>query len=526
MISGEDPPDDEARTIPAGAPTDGESMPAWDDADTARALADDPDAAALSRYVQDAQAALHGRAWDNLLHVERFARALRFLVKGVAFDAPRGAPPTLAEPLAARYVDALSRRTLFERVAALLPPPLSALAPRPLPAQVLAAAPARAHSSSGAPLRFALRPGAVPRTAAVFTDPLAGGVDALWRAGAGPLLAPRSLCPGAGRGSAIAVVIDAVGGGVARVHVPAEVGPDGAPLGGALEAITVSVDVLRGWLCAAGPDARGLDLRGADDRALLLTWSALLRATQVAGRSAATWLCEATSDTPEPVRRSAVDAAVACAVRALTEHTADPLALRFVLAPYDGDCGWVEEALSWLDDTGAVRDVVGRRTASGTREVVWADALLKPGFVGGRLSPVAAGRAFARLATSVLAPLGVLPLSGLRDGSGAVVLQRLLTSHDDESPSSDATAPSAPSPSLAVAPPAVVRFAAAPPSLRGAAAADDARGLASLFAAWRHGDALSLPEPKSGPQHDLAQMPAWASFFFDSLDDHVEGGGR
>jgi hypothetical protein len=445
-------------------------------------------------YADDAFRALydfvHGAPppdWDNLAHIERFARAARFVLAGTPLSAPRGsAPPEEAAPLLARAALPQQRRAVAHLLWLLLPPPQRARAHLPLPDDI-----ARRADDD-----FALQEGDAPRVAPSLTSFLGRDdlLARLLRPGA-RVLAPRHACPGAAHGACFVGVIDEVKDGVAKLHVERDgvdvdvrFGVDGKPLlsvDGRAQPIKLPFDELAGWLLAAGPDARGLDLRDADDRALLLVWAHLLRQRALAGRSVFAWLESAGKDTSRALRIAIVDQAIRAAVEAVGTFSLDPLCTRFSLNTADG--AWVQEASAWLEDCGCGAALAGVR-----HEILWADLFLEPGFSGGRLSAVTAGCAFARLATSVLAPLGVLPLSGLKDGSGAVVLQRILPDDDDGNP--------------ALAPARLIDFAGG---------AQDV----PLVDAWRSGRGQALPEPKGNPRHDVQQMPAWFSFFLEAIGE-------
>lgn len=443
----------EANTIP-GAPASVVGL---------AALYEDADFKAFFEQVGRARRGLP--EWDQLAHVRAFAAA-----------AERG------RELMARYPGSQERRALAHLLWLLLPARFRQRPHLPLPDEVAR----RAEDG------FALIPGDMPRVAAPYVAFLADP-ELLTRALApraqGPLvLVPRSqaraLHP---KAPAALVQVVRVEEGLVQGHAPGDPTEVARP---------TSVDTVATWLLSAGPDARGLDLRSEDDRALLLTWAQLLRERFVDGRSAFAWLQD--GNAPAAARARVVDVCIDAAVSAVGTHTLDPFACRIALASHDHDGGWPEEASRCLravqlDDGPLVREVMARAPAAGfAAELLWADAILgAPGFAGGRLSAVAAGRAFARLATSVLAPLGVLPLSGLRDGQGSVVLQRLV----EEAPGE-----------VVLRAPRVVSF--------GASVDDE-----PLLDAWRAGRALLLPDPKGGPRHDLAAMPAWLSLFLEGIDE-------
>lgn len=437
-------------------------------------LEDDETWAAFRDTASSRARELKERAWDNLAHVEAFAAAA-----------------VVAHDVVTRFDDTGTRRAAAHALWPLLPEGARAAPFLPLPDDVAARGP-----------DYRLRPGDVPRIAPSYAAFLGRDdvKERLFREGTGPFLAHKSACPAGARGAAVLVHLEERSGDGFRARVPGPDGvehtvraaADGKPIltvDGKAQPVTVSLDVLDAWLFSAGPDARGLDLRSEDDRALLLVWSRLMRDASVRGRSAFAWLEDDTA--PLEVRVDVVTAAVDAAFRAVASYATCPLACRITLRPHANDLGWPQRAAELLDDTRLFRDVSPRSAPAGfARDVVWLDALLPPGFVAGRLSAVGAGRAFARLATSLLAPLGVLPLSGMKDGSGAVLLQRLVPVSDDGD----------------------VRLEPARLASFGARAA-----LRPLVDAWKEGHGLALPEPRGAPRHDVQQMPAWLTFFLEGL---------
>ncbi|MCC7073523.1 MAG: hypothetical protein IT383_19595 [Deltaproteobacteria bacterium] len=424
------------------------------------ALHDDEAFHALCARVRDARATLPD--WDNLAHVEAFAAAVED-----------------AAPLFERFPAAPERRVLAQLLWQLLPAPQRARAFRPLPEEI-----AR-RAGDG----FALMPGDVPRVAASWVSFL-GDPELVARAlaQAPTVLVPKSQAkPPHPRAPAALVQVERLEG--ATVHARAQDGGDEGVRPTALDTVT-------SWLLCAGPDARGLDLRSADDRALLLTWASLVRDAGVDGRSAFAWLQD--GNAPPAIKARVVDACLDAAVTAVSSCALDPLACRFVLRAHEGDGAWPEQAAARLravlvPDGPLVREVAPRAPSTGSAtELVWADAILtSTGFAAGRLSALGAGRAFARLATTMLAPLGVLPLSGLRDGQGAVVLQRFVEDAAGQ---------------VTLAPPRLVSF--------GATVTNE-----PLADAWCAGRGLNLPDPRSGPRHELGAMAAWLSLFFEGLDE-------
>lgn len=445
----------DATTIP-GAPASAVGL---------AALHDDGAFTALCARVRDACAAVPD--WDNLAHVEAFADAAE-----------------QSAPLLERYREAPERRALAHLLWRLLPAPMRARPFRPLPDEL-----AR-RADDG----FALMPGDLPRVAAPWVHFL-GDPELLTRAlaQAPVVLVPKSQAkPPHARALAALVQVERVDGATVHARPLADGVDEVRPT--ALESVTA-------WLLAAGPDARGLDLRSDDDRALVLTWASLVRDHVIDGRSAFAWLQD--GNAPVAIKSRVVDACLDAAVTAVAHFTLDPLASRFVLGAQEGDGGWTEKAAArlravLLPDGPLVREVNAREVnarapaAPSTVELVWADAIVtSTGFAAGRLSALSAGRAFARLATTMLAPLGVLPLSGLRDGQGAVVLQRFIEG-------------------------AGARVTLAPPSLVSFGATARREPLAD---AWAAGRGLMIPDPRSGPRHDLGAMAAWLALFFEGLDE-------
>ena len=465
-------------------------------------LSEEEELAALLSHIDDARLFLRNRDWDNLAHVQRFASCA-----------------ALAARLLERHDEDSMRRRVLSMLWPLLPVSARMHACHELPALVDARAP-----------HFLIHDGDVPRIAPVYCAFLTPKspesrelIESLLTPGAGPLLAPRGVCPGAARGTCTTVTLKERGPSSSLLPQPKEgaapawrctiapadvglpdaallsvrIGPDGQPLrasDGREEPITVSDDVLEAWLFSAGPDARGLDLRSEDDRALLLCWAHALRDVVIDDKSAFTWLEDAHA--PLTVRVRVVESAVACAIEVVARFALDALACRISLRATAEDGGWTKVAAAALDACALCHDVLARDDTGG-RDLVWLNAFLRPGFAGGRLTPLAAGRSFARLATSVLAPLGVLPLSGCKDGSGAVLLQRLVESEQEESG---------------------VRVRRAPlrlVSFEDAGARDEP--LLGKQGAWAAGRGLALPDPKGAPRHDVAAVAGWLVFFLAGL---------
>jgi hypothetical protein len=442
----------------------------------------------LDDAIGDARASIPG--WDNLAWVNAFARAATHV---------RDALPSTFDPL--------ERRALAARLLRFLPPALLPDAPSAsLPPT--SRLPTAARDLAGAfrlPDAVAARadddfsfvdgdaPVVHPSWSAFLTH--ADVVDAALRPGRHErLLAPRSLSPGAAPGSkktgaALLVSVDAIAGDTARVTIHTAAGPtnrrqtsDGRDAGAA----ELRLDVLSSWLTAAGSGARGLDLRRADDRALLLTFCATLRARrldELLARSA-----EATASAAEPDRRAdVIEAVVDAAADAVAFATLDPHAVRFCLPETD----WGREAGRVLDATGLVVDVTPRHVPAGKarRELVWLDAIADGGFVGGALSAVQQARAFSRLAVSLLAPLGALPNVSSRDGNGVVITLLF----EDES-GGKARGP----------------WWVEPSSV-------DVRQPLAL--AWAAGSGLPLVEPRGGFAHDVGALPAWLGAFLDTITE-------
>lgn len=440
----------EAITIPAG-PAAATGLPV---------LYEDGAFSALYARVQQARRALPD--WDNLAHVEAFAAAAES-----------------AGELLLRFGAQQQRRALAHLLWQLLPAAARTRAHLPLPDEI----------ARRADDRFTLVPGDVPRVAASWVAFLADPELIAQALTSAPLvLVPRSQARAPHpRAPAALVQVDSCDGAQVYAH---SVGADDD------KARPTSVDTLATWLLSAGPDARGLDLRSEDDRALLLTWAYLLRERVVGGRSAFAWLQD--GNAPPHVRERVIDACLDAAITAVGTFTLDVVACRFSLQAHPEDGGWPARAAErlravMLPDGPLVRDVVARVTASTTGiELAWVDAIIAgAGFAAGRLTEVGAGRAFARLATSVLAPLGVLPLSGLRDGSGAVVVQRFAQGDDG---------------AATLRAPRLVSFG-------------ERVRCELLQDAWREQRGVLLPDPKGGPRHDLAAMPAWLALFLEGIDE-------
>ncbi|MBM4279221.1 MAG: hypothetical protein FJ137_00180 [Deltaproteobacteria bacterium] len=426
--------------------------------------------------------------WDNLAWVEAFARAAGHV---------KDALPSTIDPLERRALAACLLRFVPP---ALLPDAASASTPpssrAPSPARDLAGA-LRLPADVAARVDddFAFADGDAPVVHPSWSAFLTHGdlVDAALRPGRHErLLAPRSLSPGAApgaakQGAALLVSVDAVKGDVASLTIHGPAGPtqrrqtsDGRDAGPA----ELRLDVLKSWLLAAGGGARGLDLRRADDRALLLTFGSTLRARRLDGLLARG--ATGVGGAADPERRAdVVEAVVDAAADAVAFATLDPHAVRICLPDND----WGRQAGRVLDATGLVTDVTPRTPSAGRarRELVWLDAIADGGFLGGALSQVQQARAFARLTVSLLAPLGALPCVSARDGNGVLVTILF----EDES-GGRARGPFWVDPSSVE-----VRL--------------------NLSQAWAAGAGLALAEPKGGFAHEVAALPAWLGAFLDTI---------
>ena len=454
--------------------------------------------ARVDDVVLDARASVPG--WDNLGYVRAFCRAAEN-----------------ARPLLSTTTNPLLRRLLAKALLrlvprALLPAPWSSVSSGP--STVL-------HLDDVVLLRaddhFALRAGDAPRIHPSWSSFLAhpGLIDgALQPRRHEHLLAPRSLSPGAEKmGTAVVVRVDDQGGRDAD-GVPCRVlasdgssssrrlTSDGKDAGVAL----VKLEVLRGWLENAGPGARALDLRKLDDRALLLAFLQTLRARR---------LDVLLAKEMDPARRDdVVDAVVDAAADTVGQACLDPLACRFCLP----DEEWGQEAARLLLASGLVVEVWPRppRAASSqpprsappvsatplladpvVRQLVWFDAVADAGIVGGALSAVGQARAFGRLAVSLLAPLGALPMVGARDGNGVVVTA--VSADVDGQPRQRGPWWVEPGhPELPVTP---------------------------LLQAWSEGRGRQLPEPRGAFAHDIKALPEWLGHFlgraFGGADSEV-----
>jgi hypothetical protein len=296
--------------------------------------------------------------------------------------------------------------------------------------------------------------------------------------------------------TALLVQVDEVVAGNARVTIHGAAGPstrrltsDGRDAGAA----ELRLDVVASWLTAAGAGARGLDLRRADDRALLLSFQAMLRARRLdllLARSV-----DASTSAADPDRRAEViEAVIDAAADTVAFATVDPWAARICLPDID----WAKEAGRILDATGLVVDVTPRTgplvAGGGARELVWLDAFADGGFVGGALSAVQQARAFSRLAVSLLAPLGALPNVSSRDGNGVVITLLF----EDELGGRQRGPWWVEPASLEVRQP--------------------------LAQAWAQGRGLPLADPRAGFSHDVQALPAWLGAFVDTIG--ARDGGR
>jgi len=306
----------------------------------ARAAAD-----AVDVVVDDARASIP--AWDNLAFISAFCRAA---------ERAREALATSTHAVERRMV---GRRLLRLVPLALLPEPLRerrALLTLP---DVVAA---RADDD------FALRPDDAPRvhpswtaflTRATIADDVQEPGRHEW------LLAPRSFSPKDAAGSAMlvrvigdaversgsdSVVPSAARGALKQVEIKNPGGhtsrrrrtSDGKDAGPA----ELRADVLSSWLRHAGPSARGLDLRRAEDRCLLLNYNAVVRERRL----------DALLTRPAPEdgeRRAAVVAAlIDAAIDVLALSALDPLACRFVFPGDEAQAAWVEQAITMITALG------------------------------------------------------------------------------------------------------------------------------------------------------------------------------
>jgi hypothetical protein len=423
-------------------------------------------AAAVDVVVDDARASIP--AWDNLQWIEAFARAA---------ETAREVLRTSTHPIERRVVGArllrLMPRSLLPAEHADRTVTLS------LPDSVLA----RADDD------FALSADDVPRVHPSWTAHLTrpGLLDDVLKPGRHEwVLAPRSFSPKDAIGSAMLVRVIGESGDLLQLEIKNPGGhtsrrrrtSDGRDAGPA----ELKREVLRAWLRHGGPGGRGLDLRRADDRCLLLTWQETLRERRLDGLLART--------APEdPERRAAVVAAVIdAAIDAVAFAALDPLACRFV---FPRDAAWVEPAITRLQGLGLGMELMPLSATTPTREVVWLDAVVDAGFVGGAMSDVAQARAFARLAVSVLSPLGVLPLVGARCGRGVVLT---LLEEDQRGPRQRG--------------PLWVEPAAEP-------------AIGPLHEAWARGHGRLLPAPAADTAHDVAALPVFLQAFADAIADHA-----
>ncbi len=435
--------------------------------------------AAVDLVVNDARSSIAG--WDNLAWVNAFAAAA---------ERARDVLRTSTHPVERRLVGA---RLLRLMPVALLPEEqLQRHMNLSLPDPVMA----RADND------FALNRGDVPRVhpswTAFLTNP--GVLHEVLRPGRHEwLLAPRSFSPRDANASAMLVRVAGTSGAgssteLAQLEIKNPGGhtsrrrrtSDGKDAGPA----ELRPEVLLSWLRHGGPGARGLDLRRADDRCLLLTFHETMRE-----RRLDVLLARPAGDDGE--RRAAVISAVVdAAVDAVSFAALDPMACRFVFPGDERHQSWVQPAIARLTGLGLGAEIMPLTAAGPTREFVWLDAVVDGGFVGGAMSDVAQARAFSRLAVSVLAPLGALPMSGSRCGRGVV-----LTLIDD-----DAKGPRQRGP-LWVEPAATTT-------------------VMPLADAWARGHGRLLPLPHADTAHDVTAMPAFLQAFADAIagpDDDDDG---
>jgi hypothetical protein len=423
-------------------------------------------AAAVDVVVDDARASIP--AWDNLQWIDAFARAA---------ETAREVLRTSTHPIERRVIGArllrLMPRALLPAEAADRTVTLS------LPESVLA----RADDD------FALGADDVPRVHPSWTVHLTrpGFLEEVLKPGRHEwLLAPRSFSPKDAVGSAMLVRVVGESGDLLQLEIKNPGGhtsrrrrtSDGRDAGPA----ELKREVLASWLRHGGPGGRGLDLRRADDRCLLLAWQETMRERRLDGL-----LARSASDDPE--RRAAVVAAVIdAAIDTVAFAALDPLACRFV---FPAEAAWTGAAITRLKDLGLGMELMPLQATTPTRDVVWLDAVVDAGFVGGAMSDVAQARAFARLAVSVLSPLGVLPLVGARCGRGVVLT---LLEEDQRGPRQRG--------------PLWVEPAAEP-------------AIAPIHEAWARGRGRLLPAPSADTAHDVAGLPAFLQAFADAIADRA-----
>jgi hypothetical protein len=423
-------------------------------------------AAAVDVVVDDARASIPG--WDNLAWIDAFARAA---------ETARKVLRASTHPIERRVVGA---RLLRLMPRALLPVEhADRTVTLSLPDSVLA----RADDD------FALTADDVPRVHPSWTAHLTrvGLLDDVLKPGRHEwLLAPRSFSPKDAVGSAMLVRVVGESGDLLQLEIKNPGGhtsrrrrtSDGRDAGPA----ELKREVLRSWLRHGGPGGRGLDLRRADDRCLLLTYQETLRERRLDGL-----LARSASDDPE--RRAAVVAAVIdAAIDAVAFAALDPLACRFV---FPADAAWADAAITRLRGLGLGMELMPLAATTPTRDLVWLDAIVDGGFVGGAMSDVAQARAFGRLAVSVLSPLGVLPLVGARCGRG-VVLTLLEEDHRG-------------------------------PRQRGPLWAEPAAEptISPIHEAWARGRGRLLPAPSADTAHDVTALPIFLQAFADAIADRA-----
>lgn len=423
-------------------------------------------AAVVDALADDARKSIPG--WDNLAYVNAFTDAA---------ERAREVLRTSTHPVERRLVGA---RLLRLMPLALVP---EAFRQRTVTLSLPDAVASRADND------FALNQDDTPRVHPSWTASLLtpGLTNAVLEPGRHEwLLAPRSFSPKDATGSAMLVRVIGKRAGEADELCQLEIKnpgghtsrrrrtSDGKDAGPA----ELRADVLKSWLVHGGLSCRGLDLRRADDRCLWLTYQETLRE-----RRLDTLLARPAGDDGER-RADIISAVLDAAIDAVTFSALDPLACRFVF-PATSEAPWVEMAIKRLSDVGLGAEVMPLRPQSPTRELVWLDAIVDGGFVGGAMSDVAQARALSRLIVTALSPLGVLPMVGARCGRGVV-----LTIIDDDRRG---------------------------PRQRGPLWAEPAAEtpLMSLSDAWARGLGRHLPAPSVDTAHDIASLPAFLEAFAD-----------
>jgi len=478
-------------------------------------LYSDPAFVALYDFAMRAVDHARANSWDKLGQVHAFTTAMEFAAKGTALD---GSGKVDGPSLKQRFTGPMEQRAIAHLLALLMPDEFRTERVmyrdgRRGPAQDVFS-PLPAHVIARADVNFALKKGDLPTIAPVLTAHLTkpGFLDDVFKKGQqGTFLASKSFCPGAflqdrkdingardkasqsGHvGDGIPVQIDDVivkdGKKFAVCSIPEQkkwhIGDDGNCYAGEVEIprtnrridldskgmpvqtedpILIPVEHLATTMLDAGSGSRGLDFKSAEDRALALTFSEVLKETRMTDSSGTTktlfdWMESASSSMSVHDRTRLVEGAAAAAFQSVMRFACHPGRTHFKLnvAPDEiaavraasklpegparqeavARFDWQARAYVELLDTRLVQDC-GERYPSKfgdplkhPHELPWTTTFLKQGFVGGSLDCVGLGDAFDKIATTFLAPMGFLTMDALAEGHGSMIT-RILQAPDE-----------------------------------------------------------------------------------------------